>query len=59
MTPVLFSAAVLTTCYLLGDRRGVKQCNAILNENWHDLMQAIKEEPLPHTEREQASPTLH
>ena len=59
MTPVLFSDAVFTTCYLLGDRRGVKQCNAILDENWHDLMRATKEERLPHTEREQASPTLH
>jgi hypothetical protein len=46
------------------DRRGVKQCNAILEENWRELMKAIREEPirspsLDSDEDRPATPTVH
>jgi hypothetical protein len=50
MTIALILAAIATTFttgFLLGDRRGVRQCNAVLEENWRELMNVIKEEPLP------------
>lgn len=48
MTTVLVAiaafAAVFVIGFLLGDRRGVKQCNAILDENWRELLEAIRED---------------
>jgi hypothetical protein len=56
-------AATFTTGFLIGDRRGVKQCNAILEENWRDLMKTIREPlPSPNLDGEEdrpAGPTLH
>ncbi|TKD40630.1 MAG: hypothetical protein E5W98_20565 [Mesorhizobium sp.] len=50
MTAALILTVIATTFvigFLLGDRRGVKQCNAILDENWRELMKSIREDGLP------------
>ncbi|WP_353646536.1 hypothetical protein [Mesorhizobium sp. WSM2239] len=67
MTTALILTAIATTFttgFLLGDRRGVRQCNAILDENWRELMKAIRDEPLPSPnldgeEARPAAPTVH
>jgi hypothetical protein len=63
--PILAAiATTFTTGFLLGDRRGARQCNAVLEENWRELMNVIKEEPQPSPnldgeEDRPARPTLH
>ncbi|UVC12888.1 hypothetical protein [Mesorhizobium onobrychidis] len=55
-------AATFVIGFLLGDRRGVKQCNAILDENWRELMKSIREDGLPQpAEREETvtQATIH
>ena len=63
-TLILVALAAFLVGFLLGDRRGVRQCNSILDENWRDLMKAIREEPLPSPnldseEARPAAPTVH
>jgi hypothetical protein len=38
------SVATFMIGFLLGDRRGVKQANAILDANWRELMKSIRED---------------
>ncbi|MEJ6849527.1 hypothetical protein [Sinorhizobium fredii] len=61
ITSAILIAAAFVIGFLLGDRRGVKQCNQMLDENWKDLMQAIREDrhPLDTEEGEEDRPTVH
>jgi hypothetical protein len=60
MTTALLSAAAFVIGFLLGDRRGVRECNAILDEHWRDMMQAIREDRhLDCEEGETDRPTVH
>lgn len=64
MTTAGLIAAVFVIGFLLGDRRGVKQCNAILDENWRELLLSIREEepirlPEPPDLEESQQSTLH
>lgn len=58
-------AVIFVIGFLLGDRRGVKQCNAILDENWRELLEAIREDrsgfpsDADGEERVSESPTMH
>jgi hypothetical protein len=57
-------AAAFLIGFLLGDRRGVRQCNSILEQNWRELMTTIRDEPLarPNLDRDgdkEVSPTVH
>ncbi|HEV2898826.1 MAG TPA: hypothetical protein VGX71_13520 [Pseudaminobacter sp.] len=54
-------AAAFVIGFLLGDRRGVKQCNAILDENMRVVMKAIQEPrfELDGNENETAAHTVH
>ena len=55
--------AVFIVGFFLGDRRAVRQCNAILDDHWRELMKSIREDrsgfPSDADEDETACPTLH
>ncbi|RWC90051.1 MAG: hypothetical protein EOS32_28800 [Mesorhizobium sp.] len=57
------SAAIFIIGFLLGDRRGVKQANAILDHNNRALLDAMREDktgfPSDGDEEDTARPTLH
>lgn len=64
MTTLALIAAFVATFvigFLLGDRRGVKQANAILDANMRDLFKAITDErTMPvDDDREGDRPTVH
>lgn len=61
MTIILVGVAAFVIGFLLGDRRGVKQANAILDENMRELFKAISDErhiPVD-DEPEDERPTVH
>lgn len=45
MTTAIYVLAAFAIGYLLGDRRGVKEANAILDENQRVLFAAMAEPP--------------
>ncbi|RWB77478.1 MAG: hypothetical protein EOQ50_05320 [Mesorhizobium sp.] len=57
------SAATFMIGFLLGDRRGVKQANAMLDANWRELMKSIRDDktgfPSDADEDDTAPRTLH
>ena len=54
-------AATFVIGFLVGDRRGVRQCNGILDDHWRELMLSIREERgLPaEPENEEERATIH
>ena len=57
-------ASAFVIGFLLGDRRGVRQCNAILDDHCKTMMKAMTQEPLPAGKTAEAEdtedrPTVH
>jgi hypothetical protein len=61
MTVAVFILGAFAIGFLLGDRRGVKQANTILDENMRVVMSAISEAaPIPDAvDDDPAHPTVH
>lgn len=60
MTTAIYIACAFAIGFLLGDRRGVKQANEILDENMKVLLNAITDErTIPVDELEGDRPTVH
>ena len=63
MTALAFILAAFIIGYLLGDRRGVRECNAILDHNTKALLKVIGEPvTMPtsvDTDDEPKRPTIH
>ena len=61
MTTAAFIMGAFVIGFLLGDRRGVKQANAILDANMRDLFKAISDDrAMPvDGDREEDRPTIH
>lgn len=62
MTTAIFILGAFTIGFLLGDRRGVKQANAMLDENMKVLLNAITDERTIPVEVDEAGgrrPTVH
>ncbi|MEQ1954439.1 hypothetical protein [Mesorhizobium sp. CN2-181] len=62
MTYVLFAAGIVLAFafgFLLGDRRGVKQANVILDENNRLLLKAMSDSVRAPVEGEDERPVLH
>lgn len=64
MTISICILAAFVIGFLLGDRRGVKQCNAILDSNMKVLLKAIGDEPpeagdIASDDHDGARPTVH
>lgn len=61
MTTTIYIIGALMIGFLLGDRRGVKQANAMLDGNMRELFKAIGDErTMPaEDEPEDRRPTLH
>ena len=63
MTAAVFILTAFVIGYLLGDRRGVRECNAILDHNTKALLQVIGEPITKSTtvdpDDEPKRPTVH
>lgn len=62
ITLALTAALAFAFGFILGDRRGVKQANQILDANMRDLFKAIGDEkpmPVESEDAEPHRPTLH
>jgi hypothetical protein len=61
---ILVALGAFARGFLIGERRSVKQCNAILDQHWRELMTTIRDEPLarPDLDRgedKEVTPTVH
>ncbi|MGB3831206.1 MAG: hypothetical protein WA975_05000 [Mesorhizobium sp.] len=57
MTTTIFIFGAFVIGFLLGDRRGVKQANAILDANMRELFKAINDERTIPVDAEEATPS--